>query len=286
MVNQNEQSELIGPPPPPRFVQPAFPTPTGISPCLMPLTSITAFPKNVKTSLLTTSYFHLQRIVTEPTPRVSFFLARKVSIMRLPQTIWFIYIDKIQSCSIRVRYFLSPDSFIYQILNFSTSKINRCRPADISPVHDQLAARHAVLETKLAESHRNAAQSPHRLPLASFPSLLLPVLTVAHLEIYASSSTLHQDPKHLTADLQLPCGADRPKSMMTALTKTSNLVPGNLFKPPTSTLRIFLPNMWRCRYKPKSDGTLVKRFARCTARGDLMKTGLHYDADKTASQTP
>lgn len=43
---------------------------------------------------------------------------------------------------------------------------------------------------------------------------------------------------------------------------------------------------WRYRYKTRSDGSLERRSARCTVRGDLMLPGIHFDPAKTFAQSP
>lgn len=47
-----------------------------------------------------------------------------------------------------------------------------------------------------------------------------------------------------------------------------------------------VPHLWAYRYKTAPDGGLQSVAARCTVRGDLMRAGVHYDASRTAAQTP
>eukprot|EP00171_Calliarthron_tuberculosum_P022447 IDg22447t1 len=44
--------------------------------------------------------------------------------------------------------------------------------------------------------------------------------------------------------------------------------------------------LWAYQYKTDSDGNIEALSARCTARGDTMKAGVHYDPLCTAAQTP
>lgn len=187
----------------------------------------------------------------------------------------------------------SPDPSIYIVLNPATDKTLRCRPADFSPVPDPKAKLALSPPPKCAGARRSPLHVRLRVPATSMLRSLLPVLTLAHLAASAHTSplayhtnTTYKNPKHLADALRRSDASYWARTNDKCIDR--NLRLGAWLPVPTNKIpahKLSTPR-WQYKYKTLRDGTVEKRSARCTVRGDLMLPHIHHDPTKTSAQTP